>query len=197
MKTHSMLKKTRYTQRYMKLLPSRNWLPVSHSGQNVMKPITERKVSAWVNLPPVVMDCRAGWGRRLWRREARPTSVQLSSRDDDHQDVGARVFLRDVVAHQHSKRGDDEHCQELQAHYALAVPRDNVSILFRPRLEQRGENSSPVVPSVRVWTCAREKRTVSAPAHLLSARAYTIHSCAKGLVAAAACEPQMRSSWPR
>lgn len=57
-------------------------------------------------------------------------------------------------------------------------------------------SSHAVIP--RVYVCTPEKKhTVSAPAHLLSARAYTIHSCAKGLSAAAACEPQMRSSWPR
>lgn len=38
-KTHSILKKTRYTHIYMKLLPSRLMLPVSHSGQKVMKPM--------------------------------------------------------------------------------------------------------------------------------------------------------------
>jgi len=37
--THSVLKKIRYTQRYMKLLVSKFGLPVSHSGANVMKPI--------------------------------------------------------------------------------------------------------------------------------------------------------------
>jgi hypothetical protein len=38
-KTHNMLKKTKYTHIYIKLLPSRLMLPVSHSGQNVMKPV--------------------------------------------------------------------------------------------------------------------------------------------------------------
>ena len=36
--TQSMLKKTRYTQRYMKLLVSRFGFPDSHSGAKVMKP---------------------------------------------------------------------------------------------------------------------------------------------------------------
>lgn len=38
MTTQSPLKKIRYTHLYIQLLVSRNWLPVSHSGQKVMNP---------------------------------------------------------------------------------------------------------------------------------------------------------------
>jgi len=43
-----MLKKTRYTHMYMKLLPSRLMLPVSHSGQNVMKPPYSSQVASTI-----------------------------------------------------------------------------------------------------------------------------------------------------
>ena len=54
--TQSVLKKTRYTQRYMKLLVSRLGLPVSHSGAKVMKPPYSSPVARTVaqnhSLPP-------------------------------------------------------------------------------------------------------------------------------------------------
>lgn len=36
--TQSVLKKTKYTHKYMKLLVSKLGLPINHSGQKVMKP---------------------------------------------------------------------------------------------------------------------------------------------------------------
>lgn len=62
-------------------------------------------------------------------RGAKPTSIQLSSRDNNHQEVSPRVLSRDVVADQHSQWGDDEHRQELQAHDALQ-PRVRRSAFF-------------------------------------------------------------------
>lgn len=52
--------------------------------------------------------------RQPLRAEGDKPAVQLHSGDDDHQDVGARVFLRNAVADQASQGPSDEHGQELE-----------------------------------------------------------------------------------
>lgn len=74
--------------------------------------------------------------RQPLRAEGDKPAVQLHSGDDDHQDVGARVFLRNAVANQASQGPSDEHGQELETDDGLNKEhRKSAHKLLR---EQRG-----------------------------------------------------------
>ena len=109
MKTQSMLKKHRYTHMYMKLLPSRLILPVSHSGQKVIQPTRNR-----------TSQQNRGHCDAHTTLYFAHTAIELADGEDDHPDARLGVLLGDAVADVRSQRSIDENGQELEADDALA-----------------------------------------------------------------------------
>jgi len=93
------------------------------------------------------------------RGRGRHTSVEFCRRQDDHRDVGPRVSLDDVVAHQDGHRANHEYGEKLEAHDALAPPGKHCASRDVRRADAALDRH------------LRDGLTTSAPPHRLSARA--------------------------
>lgn len=151
MNTHSMLKKTRYTHIYMKLLPSRLMLPVSHSGQKVMKPrVVLISIISHLSEERLYID---------------RTSVELTSRQDNHPDAGLGTSLCNQVADVHRQGSIKEDGQKLETddtlYYAL-VDKEITSIAVAFQHETHQISSRPSLIRPRIHHPQLRKRIVPA-----------------------------------